>query len=72
MPWKERTVFEQRRELVMLARQEDSNHSQLCERYGISRKTGYKWLYRTQKSGFDSLFALQTLDNILLASFTPQ
>jgi len=39
----------------MLARQEGSNHSQLCERYGISRKTGYKWLSRAQESGWEAL-----------------
>jgi transposase InsO family protein len=36
----------QRREFVMLASAEDINLSQLCDRFGISRKTGYKWLSR--------------------------
>jgi len=29
--------------------------SELCERYGISRKTGYKWLDRYGAGGFDAL-----------------
>jgi transposase InsO family protein len=36
----------QRREFVMLAHQEGVNRRELCERFGISRQTGYKWLDR--------------------------
>lgn len=46
MPWEHVTVIEKREEFVMLAIQEDANISQLCQRFGISRKTGYKWLNR--------------------------
>ena|GEM_PF-3776956 len=42
MPWKEQTVIELRRELVMLVRQEGGNLSQLCECYEVSHKTGYR------------------------------
>lgn len=41
----------QRLEFVLLARQEDANVSALCRRYGISRKTGYKWLARYDGKG---------------------
>lgn len=37
---------DQREEFVRFARQPDANISELCRRYGISRKTGYKWLGR--------------------------
>lgn len=37
---------DQRAEFVTLARKEESNVSELCRRFGISRKTGYKWLGR--------------------------
>ena len=37
---------DQREEFVGLARQPDANVSELCRRFGISRKTGYKWLGR--------------------------
>lgn len=40
-------MIDQRQEFVALARQPDSNISELCRRYGISRKTGYKWLARS-------------------------
>jgi transposase InsO family protein len=55
MPWKEYTVFEQRKEFVMLAHHEGSNISRLCERYGISRKTGYKWLSRADSGRWEAL-----------------
>lgn len=45
MPWKEKTVMEQRKEFIEKAA-ECSNFSELCREYGISRKTGYKWLRR--------------------------
>ena len=48
MPWKESTCMTQRREFVLLANVSDVNLSQLCERFGISRKTGYKWRSRFQ------------------------
>ena len=48
MPWKESTCMTQRREFVFLANVSDANLSQLCERFGISRKTGYKWRSRFQ------------------------
>jgi transposase InsO family protein len=40
-----------RQEFLFLASQPGSNFSQLCQRFGVSRKTGYKWLQRYQQSG---------------------
>ncbi|GAB4574705.1 MAG: hypothetical protein Kow0077_22620 [Anaerolineae bacterium] len=51
MPWEERTLMSVRKEFVELAQQEGTNFSALCRRYGISRKTGYKWLRRYQQEG---------------------
>ena len=39
-----------RREFIRLAREPDANVSALCACYGISRKTGYKWLKRGEES----------------------
>jgi transposase InsO family protein len=46
LPWSQVTVKDQREEFVGLARQADANVSELCRRFEISRKTGYKWLAR--------------------------
>ena len=40
-----------RREVVRLASVEGTNRSELCRRFGISRKTGYKWLRRFEQEG---------------------
>ncbi len=46
MPWSHHTVTDQRKEFVQLAHMPDTNISELCRRFEISRKTGYKWLAR--------------------------
>ena len=46
MTWRTSTVTQQRSEFLALARLPDSNISELCRRFGISRKTAYKWLKR--------------------------
>lgn len=46
MPWREVSVMDQRREFVMLAKQAGANRRKLCEQFGISAQTGYKWLQR--------------------------
>ena len=44
-----------RRELVELALAEGANVSELCRRFGVSRKTGYKWLSRHRSGGLEGL-----------------
>src|SRR5215216_136102 len=46
LPWNEYTVVDQRQEFVKFARMPGANVSELCRRFQISRKTGYKWLGR--------------------------
>jgi transposase InsO family protein len=46
MSWNEVSTMQLREEFVSLARREDANLSRLCQRFGISRPTGYKWLAR--------------------------
>lgn len=51
MPWKESTVMEQRVQFIILARAGTGSMTALCQQFGISRKTGYKWLDRYAESG---------------------
>lgn len=46
MGWKECDRMSEREEFVMLASQTGGGMAALCRRFGISRKTGYKWLGR--------------------------
>lgn len=45
----------QRLEFVRAAMRPGANVSQLCREYGISRKTGHKWIVRWQQAGADGL-----------------
>jgi transposase InsO family protein len=51
MPWKECNQVELRTEFCHLATVEGANMSTLCERFAVSRKTGYKWLARYRAEG---------------------
>lgn len=55
MPFKIKTVMMQRIEFVSLASQEGANISLLCKRFGITRRTGYKWLKRYKEGDFRNL-----------------
>ena len=46
MPWETKTVMEQRKAFVAAVENGEGTVSALCRVYGISRKTGYKWLNR--------------------------
>lgn len=51
MPWKECTEVSRRQEFVALATAGKISMSELCRRFGVSRKTGYKWLNRYTVEG---------------------
>ena len=53
MPWKEWSVKAQREEFVQLMSQDGSNVARLCRRFGISRKTAYKWFRRASRKDPD-------------------
>lgn len=46
MTWKVTNVVDERFKFVLEARAEEVPFSELCQKYGISRKTGYKWVER--------------------------
>ena len=51
MPWHEVSTMSLRRECVVLASHTEVNMRALCRRFGISPKTGYKWLRRCAEAG---------------------
>ncbi len=51
MPWKESTTLDERRKFVILAQEGGMSFAALCRRFGISRKTGYKWVSRYRETG---------------------
>jgi transposase InsO family protein len=55
MPWKEISPMQQRKQFVEDARSGRETFAHVCRRYGISRKTGYKWVKRTIAEAADAL-----------------
>jgi transposase InsO family protein len=55
MPWRTITPMSQRLEFVVLATQSGLALSELCRRFKVSRKTGYKWLERYKAGGAEAL-----------------
>ncbi len=55
MPWQERNTMDLKEEFVIRVQQGKQNFSSLCLEYGISRKTGYKWMNRFTEDGFEGL-----------------
>jgi transposase InsO family protein len=55
MPWRETSTMEERIRLVKDCRSGLYEMTELCGRYSISRKTGYKWLRRFEAEGAGGL-----------------
>jgi len=51
MPWKAVSLMSLRKEFVSMFESGAINFSDLCRRFSISRKTGYKWIHRYQSEG---------------------
>ena len=51
MAWSETSCMEQRARFVLDALQGVFTMTELCYRYGVSRKTGYKWINRYHDNG---------------------
>src|ERR1700749_3815958 len=54
MPWKERSIVEERMRFVLRVRDGESMAS-LCREFGISRVTGYKVFDRYKECGLEGL-----------------
>ena len=46
MPWKETCPMDERVEFIVECLRGELSMSELCRKYEISRKTGYKWVER--------------------------
>jgi len=55
MPWRERNPMDLRQEFVLARLRRERPMTALCDEFGISRKTGYKWLRRYQEGGMKGL-----------------
>jgi transposase InsO family protein len=55
MPWKESSAMEEKARFVLEYEQDVYTMTELCQRYGIARATGYVWLRRYQQTGLEGL-----------------
>ena len=55
MPWKPMNTVDLRKEFVQQSVVSGLSFSELCSRYGISRKTGYRWQGRYRTKGLQGL-----------------
>jgi putative transposase len=51
MPWEEQSPMDQKTQFLSEYLRESLSLAELCRRYGVSRKTGYKWIERYQQHG---------------------
>jgi len=55
MPWTETCVMQERVKFIMDVSDSTYSMAELFNYYGISRKTGYKWLDRYRQGGIEAL-----------------
>ena len=55
MPWKVTDPMDQRAQFIALHQEGLYTMSELCRRFAVSPKTGYKWLARYARGGLDAL-----------------
>jgi putative transposase len=55
MPWEKTCVMDNRMRFVNALTEDGAIIAEICERFGVSRETGYKWLKRYQNKGVDGL-----------------
>lgn len=72
MPWKILNVMEQRTRFIVLSKQGQKSITQLCDDFGISRKTGYKWIKRASEEGVDQRIKEKSRRPKHVASKVPQ
>lgn len=56
MPWKEVSIMDQRLKFALKAFKSNENFTELCRKFGISTKTGYKWKNRFENGGLPALY----------------
>ena len=54
MPWKEVSPMDQRTQFMADYLRESLSITELCGMYGVTRKTGYKWIDRYLRCAFRS------------------
>ena len=68
MPWRNPDIVNQRMEFVLRAYDPTVVFQDLCNEYGISTKTGYKWKRRFEQEGMTGCMTSRGAPNTILMS----
>ena len=55
MGWMETCAVDERMRFVMMVERQEETFAAVCRRFGVSRRTGYKWFARHQALGVEGL-----------------
>lgn len=55
MPWQKVDPVDERMRFILESQLKNVSFSELCRSFGVSRKTGYKWIERYESGGTDDL-----------------
>lgn len=55
MPWKETCPMDERKKFIKAWCRNEESFAALCARFGVARKTGYKWVERFEREGLAGL-----------------
>ena len=55
MVWMETCAVDERMRFVLAVEEREEAFAAVCRQFGVSRKTGYKWLERYRGGGVESL-----------------
>ena len=55
MGWMETCAVDERMRFVMAVKKREEAFAAVCRRFGVSRKTGYKWVSRYEEAGVEGL-----------------
>lgn len=72
MPWMEVSAVESRRMFIAVVESGKCSFSEACRRFGVSRKTGYKWLARYRSEGEGGLHERSRRPKVIRHATSPE
>jgi transposase InsO family protein len=51
VPWEEKRAVSERMRFIVAVQESEDSLAEVCRRFGVSRKTGYKWIERYEAGG---------------------
>jgi hypothetical protein len=71
MPWRATIAMDEHCRCILDAKEDLGHFTELCTRYGVSTKMGYKWLRRDKEGGMANLQPISSIRALLKNRFSP-